>query len=42
VCRKLGVGVDGQPIEQGRVHFAPADHHLLIFSGLIRLGRGPR
>jgi two-component system chemotaxis response regulator CheB len=36
------VAVDGQPIEQGHVYFAPGDHHMLVFPGVIRLGRGQR
>lgn len=39
---RVGVAVDGQPIEHGHVYLAPADRHLLVFPGLIRLGRGPR
>lgn len=39
---KVCVAVDGQPTEQGRVYFAPADHHMLVFPEVIRLGRGPR
>lgn len=34
--------VDGEPLENGRVYVAPADHHLLIDGRTMRLGRGPR
>jgi two-component system chemotaxis response regulator CheB len=34
--------VDGEPIERGRIYVAPADHHLLLVEGAVRLGRGPR
>lgn len=33
---------DGAPIEPGRIHVAPPDHHLLIEPGRLRLSRGPR
>ena len=33
---------DGQDVQPGHVYVAPADHHLLIIDGIIRLGRGPR
>jgi two-component system chemotaxis response regulator CheB len=38
----VAAAVDGQPIEHGHVYFAPADHHMLVFPGVIRLGRGQR
>ncbi|PND25956.1 chemotaxis protein CheB [Sinorhizobium sp. M4_45] len=34
--------VDGEQVERGHVYVAPADHHLLVIDGIIRLGRGPR
>jgi two-component system, chemotaxis family, protein-glutamate methylesterase/glutaminase len=34
--------VDGEVVERGHVYVAPADHHLLVIDGVIRLGRGPR
>jgi chemotaxis response regulator CheB len=33
---------DEQPVEPGHVYLAPADHHMLLLDGLIRLERGPR
>ena len=33
---------DGEPIETGRVHVAPADQHLVVEAGHIRLTRAPR
>jgi two-component system chemotaxis response regulator CheB len=33
---------DGEPIEPGRVHVAPPDHHLLVRTGHVHLARGPR
>lgn len=34
--------VDGEAIERGHAYVAPADHHLLVVDGLLRLGHGPR
>ena len=34
--------IDGETIEPGRVYVAPPDYHLLVESGFVRLGRGPR
>jgi two-component system chemotaxis response regulator CheB len=34
--------IDGEPIEDGRIYVAPADHHLVIDGRFVRLGRGPR
>lgn len=34
--------VDGEPLEDGRIYVAPADHHLLTDRRTVRLGRGPR
>lgn len=33
---------DGMPAEPGRIHVAPAGHHLLLMGDTIRLDRGPR
>jgi two-component system chemotaxis response regulator CheB len=33
---------DGEPIELGRIHVAPPDHHLLVRTGHVHLVRGPR
>lgn len=33
---------EGARVAPGTVHVAPADHHLLVLDGTIRLGRGPR
>jgi len=33
---------DAEPVEPGRIYVAPADRHLLVMEGVIRLGRGPR
>lgn len=33
---------DGMPIEQGGIYVAPADHHMLLEKGCVRLTRGPR
>jgi two-component system, chemotaxis family, protein-glutamate methylesterase/glutaminase len=33
---------EGAQVVPGTVYVAPADHHLLILDGAIRLGRGPR
>lgn len=32
---------DGEPLMAGRIYVAPADHHLLLSDGHLRLGRGP-
>lgn len=34
--------VDGEPLQDGRIYVAPADHHLLIDGRTVSLGRGPR
>jgi len=34
--------VDAMPIEHGRIHVAPPDHHLLVERGLLRVVQGPR
>lgn len=33
---------DGMAIEQGKIYLAAPDHHLLLLSGRLVLGRGPR
>lgn len=37
-----GTAVDGEPLQEGRIYVAPADHHLVIDGRMVRLGRGPR
>jgi len=34
--------VDHQPIENGKIYVAPADHHMLVQPGRIRLTHGPK
>lgn len=34
--------VDGQKLERSRIYIAPADRHLIVDSGHLRLGSGPR
>lgn len=34
--------VEGERLQRGHAYVAPADHHLLIIDGTVRLGRGPR
>lgn len=34
--------MDGGTIELGRIYVAPADYHLILEGGILRLGRGPR
>jgi two-component system chemotaxis response regulator CheB len=38
----VSVAIDGQPVEPGHIYVAPAGQHMLLFPGVIRLGRGPR
>jgi len=38
----VGTASDGEPVRPGRVYVAPADHHMLLMDGVVRLGRGPR
>jgi two-component system, chemotaxis family, protein-glutamate methylesterase/glutaminase len=33
---------DGDAIENGRIYVAPADHHLLLERGYVRVARGPK
>lgn len=33
---------DGASLQRGRMYVAPADHHLLVERGVLRLTRGPR
>jgi len=33
---------DGQPLQRGQIFVAPADHHMLVHDGHIRLSQGPR
>lgn len=35
-------GIDGQPIERGRIYVAPPDRHLMVTGTGIRLTMGPR
>ncbi len=37
-----GAAADGEPIVQGHIYVAPADQHVLVCPGAIRLGREPR
>jgi two-component system chemotaxis response regulator CheB len=34
--------VDGDRVNSGQIYVAPADQHLLVIDGVMRLGRGPR
>ncbi|MEV6300371.1 chemotaxis protein CheB [Actinoplanes sp. NPDC051861] len=36
-----GAAEDGEPLAAGRIYVAPADHHLLVLDGRLRLTRGP-
>jgi len=38
----VSTATDGEPVQAGRAYVAPADHHLLVTDGIVRLGRGPR
>lgn len=38
----VSTAADGVAIERGHAYVAPANHHLLVDPGTIRLGRGPR
>ena len=39
---RVGVPMDGQPIEPGHVYLAAPDRHLLLIDSTLRLGVGPR
>lgn len=32
---------DGEPLRQGTIYVAPADHHILVIDGHVRLTKGP-
>lgn len=34
-------GVDGEPVQPGRIYVAPPDRHLLVVDSRLRLGAGP-
>jgi two-component system, chemotaxis family, protein-glutamate methylesterase/glutaminase len=38
----VATAVDGELLKPGRAFVAPADRHLIVVEGTIRLGRGPR
>lgn len=38
----FATAAEGEALKSGRAYVAPADRHLLILDGVIRLGRGPR
>jgi two-component system chemotaxis response regulator CheB len=37
-----GSASDGQPIVPGRIYIAPPDYHLVLSSGYVHLGHGPK
>ena len=37
-----GFAVDGEKLERSRIYIAPAERHLIVESGHLRLGSGPR
>ena len=39
---RVAWALDGEPIERGRVYVAPADQHMVLEGGQVRLTRGPR
>ncbi|WP_437747791.1 chemotaxis protein CheB [Sorangium sp. So ce1504] len=39
---QVGAAVDGEPIERGRVYVAPADNHLVLEDGVVRVVHGAR
>ncbi|WP_437539543.1 chemotaxis protein CheB [Sorangium sp. So ce726] len=39
---QVGVAVDGEPIERGRVYVAPVDNHLLLGDGVVRVVHSAR
>lgn len=38
----VSTAVDGDVLRHGHAYVAPADRHLLLIDGIVRLGRGPR
>ena len=38
----VSTAAEGDPIRPGHAYVAPADRHLLVIDGMVRLGRGPR
>src|SRR3954452_6947307 len=38
----VSTAVDHKPLQPGQIYVAPADYHILVIDGMIRLGRGPR
>ncbi|KYF76311.1 hypothetical protein BE20_07350 [Sorangium cellulosum] len=36
---RVAAAVDGEPIEQGRIYIAPADNHLMLGDGFVRVMR---
>lgn len=39
---RVAAAVDGEPIEPGRVYIAPANAHVLVEPGRLRLHHGPK
>ncbi|WP_231114938.1 chemotaxis protein CheB [Lentzea aerocolonigenes] len=33
--------LDGTPLQHGRIHVAPPDHHVVVQDGVLRLSKGP-
>jgi two-component system chemotaxis response regulator CheB len=38
----VSTAVEGEALRPGHAYVAPADHHLLVLDGVVRLGLGPR
>jgi two-component system chemotaxis response regulator CheB len=38
----IGYAKEGEPIQNGRIYIAPANHHLLLDKKTMRLGTGPK